>query len=186
MEEKSNLYIVAIVGVVAVVALVILVLGVGIQQSVVTLPNTITTDEAGQAMVAPPSSDGGGVYTAIPGTYSNFVIGLGQKVCWDTDRLSGDTDNIGLNYKVKGTASIDNNRYTDTCMVDSTVVDSCIQAPQAGSHICYLKEYWCLRPLVRHSNGALMIGSWYPDNLYGLMYTKIPRSSCSNGASISG
>jgi hypothetical protein len=51
MEEKSNLYIVAIVGIVAVVALVLMATGIGTQKVAVTSAGT-TTDSTGHTFVA--------------------------------------------------------------------------------------------------------------------------------------
>ena len=52
MEEKSNLYIVAIVGVVAVVAMVVLVLGAERGEKVARTSTLNTEDASGQAYVS--------------------------------------------------------------------------------------------------------------------------------------
>jgi len=86
MEEKSNLYIVAIVGIIAVVALVVLVMNIGARQSFVTLPtsavsagDTASGDSAGQV-----TKVANKVATNIGITKKNLVSGEDMycKCCW--------------------------------------------------------------------------------------------------------
>jgi hypothetical protein len=87
MDEKSNLYIVAIVGIIAVVALVVLVMNVGARQSLITVPSNTATasgDSAGQVVAIMPT------VTAI--SNSDCVrIQLGQSAvctCWVANNVN--------------------------------------------------------------------------------------------------
>jgi hypothetical protein len=118
MEDKSNLYIVAIVGIVAVLALVVIISGMGRKQTVMTSQNP-----TGQVMLMPTEEE----------TSGNIAYNsASQYVCTDTDPANS--------VFIAGTTTVKDSR---TGSVVKSYPDMCSCYASSGAIRCKVYQIRC-------------------------------------------
>jgi len=159
MEEKSNLYIVAVVSIIAVVAMVFMATSVGEKQSFVTMPSGTATasgstagtdDSAGQAMQVLNSNanvDSGTITSGTTSSNTGVVVNGVTIVCTASDPAENPyiKGNVILTYIYKGSTSLTQNYY-DFCVkkdLPGDVIPTGGSCSTDASFNCYAAQQYC-------------------------------------------